>query len=72
MFHRNHVARFIAALDLTPDERAGIEERAETAIAEFTSHEEGHFSGARLEEVLGNPELTHSFNDMWERQQLSH
>ena len=69
MFHKDHVARFVAALNFTPDEGAKIKQRAEDAAAKFSSVEEGHFSGGSLEEVLGSPELAATFSDMWEKQQ---
>lgn len=72
MFHRDHVARFVAALNFTPDEGNKIKDRAEAAIAEFSSSEDGHFSGGKLEEVLGNSDLVRTFDEMWEKQQLSH
>ena len=72
MFHRDHVGRFVAALNFTPEDGKKIKERAEAAIAEFSSSEEGHFSGDKLEQVLGSPELVRAFDDMWEKLQLSH
>jgi len=66
-FHRDHVARFIAALNFTPEAGKQIMERAEVAIAEYSSSEEGNFSGGKLGEVLGDPELVSTFDEMWEK-----
>ncbi len=70
MFHRDLIARFVAALNFTPEEGAKIKKRAEEAVAEFSSPEEGHFSGGSLEEVLGSKKLADTFSDMWEKQHV--
>jgi|GEM_PF-2866488 hypothetical protein len=69
MFHRDHVTRFLTALDLKPEDAAAIESRTEAAIAQFGDNE-GHFSGGRIAEVLGNAELAEKFNEMWESGKL--
>ena len=71
MFHRDHIARFVAALNFTPDEGEKIEKRADEAATEFSSREEGHFSGGSLEQVLGSKELADTFSDMWEKQHVA-
>ena len=68
MFHRDHVARFVAAFNFTPEEGEKIKKRAEDAAAEFSSREKGNFSGGSLEEVLGSKELADTFKYMWEKQ----
>lgn len=68
MFHKDHIARFVAALNFTPDEGAQIKKRAEDAAARFSSVEEGNFSGGALEEVLGSKDLADTFSNMWETQ----
>ncbi|MBI4088596.1 hypothetical protein HY415_00700 [Candidatus Kaiserbacteria bacterium] len=70
MFHRNHVAQFVAALNFTSQEGEDIKKRAEAVIAVFSSSAEGHFSGGKLEEVLGSPELVRTFGEMWEKHQI--
>jgi hypothetical protein len=68
MYHKDHIARFVTKLDLPYEEIGEIKERVEKAAKEFSSIEEGYFSGGSLEEVLGKNELVETFREMWEKQ----
>ena len=66
-FHRDHVSRFLVAAKVPAHEGERIKQRAEAAIAEFGHDNKSLFSGGKLDEVIGDPELVGKFNEMWER-----
>ncbi len=69
-YHKDHIVRFLAVAGLKPEEETAVLQRADAAIVTFSDKDTGRFSGGKLDEVLGNPELVTKFNSMYEAGQL--
>lgn len=69
-YNRRHVVNFLALAELPEEDRKVILKRADAAAEEFSSRQEGNFSGGSLGDVLGNPDLENQFHDLWEKQKL--
>ncbi len=69
-FHKDHVVRFLAAAGLKTEEDTAILQRADAAIETYSDKDTGMFSGGKLDEVIGNPELVTKFTGMWESGEL--
>jgi hypothetical protein len=69
-YHRDHVKRFLDRVDLASGKSKAIEDRVESAILHSGDKKHGIFSGGKLPEVLGDPDLELKFYDMWEKGEL--
>lgn len=70
-YHRDHIVCFLTQLTVPAGQGEEIRKRMDVAIAQYSSTGRGLFSSGSLGEVLGDQGLVDSFNNKWERGELS-